>query len=67
MSLRSRRLKIAHRFIGGKTQQVRIFESVKRTTDEDFSRPLHGLFHIAERIPSSKLLGYFHSPATRAH
>src|SRR6266511_3239330 len=43
-------------------------ESVKRTTDLSFvtfSRPLCGLNPYSALIPSSKLLGYCHSSASR--
>jgi hypothetical protein len=44
-------------------------KSEKRTTEEggvesdSFSRPLHGLEFFIKTVPSSKLLGYFHSSA----
>src|ERR1051326_7667615 len=62
-SRRSRRMTIAHRFIGG-CQGRGFNESVKRTTDDKrnanelFSRPLHGLDHIRVSKPSAKALGY---------
>src|ERR1051326_3344685 len=63
---RSRRMTIAHRFIGG-CQGRGFNESVKRTTDDKpnanelFSRPLHGLDHIRVSKPSAKALDYFRS------
>ena len=44
MSLRSRRLKKPTDSSMGEGSKFGSFESVKRTTDEDFSRPFHGLF-----------------------
>ena len=68
-SRRSRRLKIAHRFIGG-DQHEQQSQSVKRTAElkskslqDLLSRPFHGLVFNLTTFPSDKSLGYFHSSA----
>jgi hypothetical protein len=68
-SRRRRRLKIAHRFIGG-DQHEQQWQSVKRTAELNqssfeilLSRPFYGLDFNLTAFPSDKSLGYFHSSA----
>ena len=68
-SRRSRRLIVAHRFIGGSRWSsatlVRETDGCTLTSPGCISRPFHGLDRGVDAVPSTEVLGYLQKSAAR--